>query len=43
MNKRKRLNEKLESEDISKIRALIRAEIAELWFELYRKRTIWSK
>ena len=37
------LKEKLESEDIARIRKIIRSEIAELFFDLYRKRTVWSK
>jgi len=37
------LKEKLESQDLAKIRKIIRSEIAELFFDLYRKRTVWSK
>ena len=37
------LKEKLESEDLARIRKIIRNEIAELFFDLYRKRTVWSK
>ena len=37
------LKEKLESADLDRIRRIIRSEIAELFFDLYRKRTIWSK
>ena len=45
MSKRKNkiLKEKLESDDLAKIRKIIRSEIAELFFDLYRKRTVWSK
>jgi hypothetical protein len=37
------LKEKLEKEDLARIRKIIRSEIAELFFDLYRKRTVWSK
>jgi|TARA_Y100000310_G_C20208436_1_gene590159 hypothetical protein len=37
------LKEKLESQDLERIRKIIRSEIAELFFDLYRKRTVWSK
>ena len=37
------LKEKLEKEDLVKIRKIIRSEITELFFDLYRKRTVWSK
>jgi hypothetical protein len=39
----KKLNEELTSADIAKIRKLIRNEIAEMYFQLYRKRAIWSQ
>jgi len=41
--KKQKINEKLEKEDLIRIRKIIRSEIAELFFDLYRKRTIWSK
>ena len=40
---KKILKEKLETEDLKQIRKIIRSEIAELFFDLYRKRTVWSK
>tara|TARA_Y100000034_G_C6839511_1_gene379679 strand:- start:116 stop:262 length:147 start_codon:yes stop_codon:yes gene_type:complete len=40
---RKKINEELSDKDITKIRILIRNEIAEMYFQLYRKRAIWSK
>ena len=42
-NKKVILKEKLEKEDLVKIRKIIRSEIAELFFDLYRKRTVWTK
>ena len=41
--KKQILKEKLEAEDLKRIRRIIRSEIAELFFDLYRKRTVWSK
>jgi hypothetical protein len=45
MSKRKKkiVKEELESKDLARIRKIIRSEIAELFFDLYRKRTVWSK
>tara|TARA_B110000858_G_C17411001_1_gene296758 strand:+ start:405 stop:545 length:141 start_codon:yes stop_codon:yes gene_type:complete len=40
---KKILKEKLEADEIARIRKIIRSEIAELFFDLYRKRTVWSK
>ena len=40
---KKILKEKLQTEDLKQIRKIIRSEIAELFFDLYRKRTVWSK
>jgi hypothetical protein len=40
---KKKINEDLSDQDIRKIRRLIRNEIAEMYFMLYRKRAIWSK
>ena len=39
---KKKINEALSSADIDQIKKLIRAEIAEMYFQLYRKRAIWS-
>jgi len=45
MKKQKRniIKEELDSKDLKMIRKIIRSEIAELFFDLYRKRTVWSK
>ena len=43
MAKKKKINEKLESEDLARIRKIIRSEIAELFFDLYRKRSTWER
>tara|TARA_Y100000310_G_scaffold317013_1_gene369426 strand:+ start:457 stop:603 length:147 start_codon:yes stop_codon:yes gene_type:complete len=39
---KKKLRELLSKDDITEIRKLIRNEIAEMYFQLYRKRAIWS-
>ena len=42
-SKKKKLNtEGLESSDISKVRLVIRQEIARIFFDLYRKRSVWG-
>jgi len=44
MKKRKqKINEEISSEDIKKIREIIRNELAQVFFDLYRKKTVWSK
>lgn len=35
------INEGLTSKDVDKIRKIIRAEIAEIFFTLFRKRATW--
>ena len=40
--KKKLKTEALESSDISKVRAIIRQELARVFFDLYRKRSIWG-
>lgn len=40
--KSKTLSEEFSSEDISKLRALIRKEVANIFFDLYRKKSTWS-
>ena len=40
---KKIIKEELDSKDLARIRKIIRSEIAELFFDLYRKRTVWSK
>ena len=41
--KRKLIKEKMSQEDLKAIRDIIRSEIAELFFDLYRKRAVWTK
>tara|TARA_R100000234_G_scaffold120063_1_gene105195 strand:- start:3458 stop:3592 length:135 start_codon:yes stop_codon:yes gene_type:complete len=43
MKKRRKINEALSSEHADEIRKLIRTEIAQIFFELYRKKSVWSK
>ncbi len=44
MKKRKRkINEELSDTDEKKIREIIRNELAQIFFDLYRKKTVWSK
>tara|TARA_B100000424_G_scaffold203252_1_gene160343 strand:- start:320 stop:451 length:132 start_codon:yes stop_codon:yes gene_type:complete len=43
MKAKKKITEKLDNNDLEQIRKIIRQEIAELFFDLYRKRTVWSK
>ncbi len=43
MKKRRKINEALSSDDLDEIRKLIRSEIAQIFFELYRKKSVWSK
>ena len=33
----------MSQEDLKAIRDIIRSEIAELFFDLYRKRAVWTK
>jgi ubiquitin len=40
--KSKILNEELTSEEVLKIRTLIRKEVAKIFFDLYRKKSTWS-
>lgn len=35
------LNEELSNSDLNEIRRLIRAEIAEIFFDLFKKRGVW--
>ena len=41
--KKKNLQEKMAPEDLKAMRDIIRSEIAELFFDLYRKRAVWTK
>ena len=43
MKKRRKINEALSGEHLEEIRKLIRSEIAQIFFELYRKKSTWSK
>ena len=36
------VGEGLESADISKVRAVIRQEVARIFFDLFRKRSVWG-
>jgi hypothetical protein len=40
--KSKPLAEQLTDDDVSKIRSLIRKEVAKIFFDLYRKKSTWS-
>jgi|TARA_R110000744_G_scaffold16218_1_gene44794 hypothetical protein len=40
--KRKIIGEELTMDDVSKIRSLIRKEVAKIFFDLYRKKSTWS-
>jgi len=40
--KSKVITEELTADDISKIRSLIRKEVAKIFFDLYRKKSTWS-
>jgi len=37
-----RINEQLEPDDVSKIRAIIRKEVSSIFFELFKKRKTWG-
>jgi hypothetical protein len=44
MKKRKqKINEELSNSDIKRVREIIRNELAQIFFDLYRKKTVWSK
>jgi hypothetical protein len=40
---KKSLNEALSNKDLEDIRLLIRYEVAQIMFDLYRKRKVWDK
>ena len=40
--KKKLKTEALESSDVSKVRTIIRQEVARIFFDLYRKRSTWG-
>jgi len=43
MKRRQKINEELSNDDLDQIRKVIRSEIAQIFFELYRKKSVWSK
>ncbi len=43
MKKKNKIEEGLSKEDMQKLRKWLRAELAEIWFDLYRKRASWSQ
>ena len=44
MKRRKqKINEELSDNDIKRVREIIRSELAQVFFDLYRKKTVWSK
>tara|TARA_R100000458_G_C8263185_1_gene238503 strand:+ start:1081 stop:1215 length:135 start_codon:yes stop_codon:yes gene_type:complete len=43
MRRKRKINEELSDNDLDKIRTLIRSEIAQIFFDLYRKKSTWSK
>ena len=36
------IDEAIDSSDISKVRSIIRQELARVFFDLYRKRSVWG-
>tara|TARA_R100001015_G_C4624138_1_gene182185 strand:- start:43 stop:177 length:135 start_codon:yes stop_codon:yes gene_type:complete len=43
MKAKKKIQEEVTPQDMQKIRLAIRKEIARIFFDLYRKRTMWEK
>ena len=43
MKRKKRINEELSTDDIKQVREIIRNELAQIFFDLYRKKSVWSK
>jgi len=41
MNEEQQLNEALSSKDYSEIKDIIRAEVAAIFFDLFKKKQIW--
>ncbi len=41
--KKRKINEEMSKDDLDEIRKVIRSEIAQIFFELYRKKSVWSK
>jgi len=43
MKTKKKIQEEITSQDMQTVRAVIRKELARIFFDLYRKRTMWEK
>ncbi len=43
MRRKRKINEELSSDDLDEVRKIIRSELAQIFFELYRKKNVWSK
>ena len=43
MRKKRKINEELSNDDLDEVRKIIRSELAQIFFELYRKKQVWSK
>ena len=43
MKRKRKINEEISKDDLDEIRKVIRSEIAQIFFELYRKKSVWSK
>tara|TARA_B110000285_G_C14925145_1_gene514617 strand:+ start:40 stop:174 length:135 start_codon:yes stop_codon:yes gene_type:complete len=43
ISKKKIITEQLSNKDLEDIRLLIRYEVAEIMFDLYKKRKVWDK
>ena len=43
MKVNKKIHEEITSQDMQNIRLMIRKELARIFFDLYRKRTMWEK
>ena len=43
MRKKRKINEELSKDDIDRVREIIRNELAQIFFDLYRKKSVWSK
>ena len=41
--KKRKINEELSRDDIDRVREIIRSELAQIFFDLYRKKSVWSK
>jgi len=43
MKEKKIIQEEITSQDMQAVRVIIRKELARIFFDLYRKRTMWEK